>query len=411
MFISNLEHTHPGAVEQIKFGVMSVARSKIPGNRCAVDKTMEETFMKSTKSRGGSGGTGAGVCGIAQNYAAYQRWARTMHERCKYLDATNALVNLHDTPSEAVHHRDLRNSEVIKSEQVIQRTVDAVTSFVNPFRIDDKEHLYNVSSGVKIPLEIEKDVLNAEALGKKEKEIFIKDRLNANENFFNPVKKLKLKTMADANKKTKLKTKDNKIIELKQHGNIAFQLLVKSQNMNVNLDLQSVMKYQLTPVPSSLGSPDGFLAKTNKAKGFQFLIQATDDAAMPRPATTLQIIDGNAVYHALTDIPETFKGVCEKIFSVLPKSGDVVFSTDSYLKSSIKAQERKRRGEGEKLLIKGYSMKRPADWKCFLSNDENKEALTDMLLKVWSEDSFADKLTDRKVSELTSRILSFKYMY
>ena len=42
-------------------------------------------------------------------------------------------------------------------------------------------------------------------------------------------------------------------------------------------------------------------------------------------------------------------------------------------------------------------MKRPADWKGFLSNDDNKEVLAEVILDVWSEDSFAEKLKDRKV--------------
>ena len=68
----------------MRAGTISVARSMIPGNRCAVDKTMEEMFMKHAKSKGGAGGAGAGLCGIVQNYNAYQRWTRTKHERYEY---------------------------------------------------------------------------------------------------------------------------------------------------------------------------------------------------------------------------------------------------------------------------------------------------------------------------------------
>ena len=72
---------------------------------------------------------------------------------------------------------------------------------------------------------------------------------------------------------------------------------------------------------------------------------------------------------------------------------------DSYDKCSIKSQERKRRGQVEKFLEKGPSMKGPPDWKSFLANDENEEMLAKMILQVWSEDSFATNLKDRKVSE------------
>ncbi|KAH3695902.1 hypothetical protein DPMN_083360 [Dreissena polymorpha] len=52
---------------------MSVSMSFIPGNRCAVDKTMEETFMKHAKSDSGAGGSAAGASGLTSNYNSYQR--------------------------------------------------------------------------------------------------------------------------------------------------------------------------------------------------------------------------------------------------------------------------------------------------------------------------------------------------
>ena len=82
MFITNIETSHPGATELLRRGAFSVARSFIPGNRCEVDKTIEETFMK---SRGGSGSSGAGLTGLQTNYGAYQRWTRSASERAKYL--------------------------------------------------------------------------------------------------------------------------------------------------------------------------------------------------------------------------------------------------------------------------------------------------------------------------------------
>ena len=50
LFLQNIEKTHKGATELLKRGAISVARSFIPGNRCQVDETMEETFMKNAKS-------------------------------------------------------------------------------------------------------------------------------------------------------------------------------------------------------------------------------------------------------------------------------------------------------------------------------------------------------------------------
>uniref|UniRef100_UPI00358FA880 E3 ubiquitin-protein ligase Midline-1-like n=1 Tax=Myxine glutinosa TaxID=7769 RepID=UPI00358FA880 len=60
IFLANVDSSHLGALTLIRRGAISVARSFIPGNRCAVDKTMEETFMRHAKSHGGAG---AGISG------------------------------------------------------------------------------------------------------------------------------------------------------------------------------------------------------------------------------------------------------------------------------------------------------------------------------------------------------------
>ena len=41
-------------------------------------------------------------------------------------------------------------------------------------------------------------------------------------------------------------------------------LFVKSQSAEKPLDLNEVMQYALTPVPLSLGTPDGFFKKPTK---------------------------------------------------------------------------------------------------------------------------------------------------
>ena len=168
---------------------------------------------------------------------------------------------------------------------------------------------------MRISSEIEEDVLSAEILGEREKEKFIDERLMNNSLFFDPIKRMRLKTMGDMDKKIQVSGSQKKIVELKQHSNIAFQLLVKSQALGQNLDLQEVMKYQLTPVPYCLGSSDGFLSKTNKAKGWQYLMKDVINSVPPAKGDTLLVVDGNAVFHSLTEIPDTFGDIAEKIHS------------------------------------------------------------------------------------------------
>ena len=74
------------------------------------------------------------------------------------------------------------------------------------------------------------------------------------------------------------------------------------------------------------------------------------------------------------------------------KRSDVVFSTDSYLPNFIKSMERARTGSSPKLIIKGGNTRRPADWKKFLKNDENKQQFMEIILKVWNSDLVAANL-------------------
>ena len=70
MSITNIEMSHSGATELLRRGAFSVARSFIPENRYEVDKTIEETFMKQSKSLCGSGSSGARLTGLQTNYGA-----------------------------------------------------------------------------------------------------------------------------------------------------------------------------------------------------------------------------------------------------------------------------------------------------------------------------------------------------
>ena len=100
------------------------------------------------------------------------------------------------------------------------------------------------------------------------KDKFIRERLATRINFFDPIKRSKLKTFESVNKKVMVKTSDTRLIEYKQQGNLAFQL---SLDEKVNMKL--LMSFPLTPVPLSIGTRDGMLLKRGKAKGMLYLLK------------------------------------------------------------------------------------------------------------------------------------------
>ena len=380
VFIANIDQTHPGALELLKLGAFSVARSMVPGCRTDVDKTMEETFMKHSKSHGGA--SGAGISGITRNNAAYQRWVLTTHERSQYLAATFAMADMHTYSSDV--HRDVSKAQIKRSQHYINITMEAFSNFLDPFDSSiDRSRLYNISSGAAVSADIETDLLTAEKQGARARSNFVELRLKKNEvDFFEPIKRINLKTMASAKKKVKLTSSQSKVVEYKHMGNIVTKLLVKSQHGTVNI--AELMKFCLTPVPYCIGTADGYLAKTNKAVGFSFITKGVMDEKLPNVGV-LTIEDGNALFYYLKEIPDTFKQICEKLYNQTKKYDDVIVSTDMYSTNSVKALERKRRGITEKLLVKGANTKKPCDWKVFLCNEENKEQLIGLMYTCWSD--------------------------
>ena len=99
---------------------------------------------------------------------------------------------LSGTATETKHH-ELRPAEILKSEKLVTRTMEAVESFLNPFEVESKDHLLIVSSGAAASDEVQKDVLRAEQAGKDAKDTFIATRLETGRDFFEPVKCLNLK--------------------------------------------------------------------------------------------------------------------------------------------------------------------------------------------------------------------------
>ena len=92
-------------------------------------------------------------------------------------------------------HKDLWSAEVKKGEKLDNQTVDTVKRFLNPFDVPGETKLYCLSSCAATSSDIEIDALRAEKAGEEAKKQFIRERLEMKDHFFDPVKKMRLKTM------------------------------------------------------------------------------------------------------------------------------------------------------------------------------------------------------------------------
>ena len=129
----NLDKTHPGAKKLLKSNSISVNRSSIPSSRNAVDITVEKSINKHAKSQGGN-------IGFSRNHSAYYRWCTARHSRASSLQATLELAEMNTT--ESCSHKDVRHCKILRSVEATGKDVKAITNFINPLDVYDKDNLY-----------------------------------------------------------------------------------------------------------------------------------------------------------------------------------------------------------------------------------------------------------------------------
>lgn len=97
-----------------------------------------------------------------------------------------------------------------------------------------------------------------------------------------------------------------------------------------------------------------------------------EDAPEEMPLTkSLYIQDGNALSHALKNLPPTFSAICFQVLDQMVAKKNFVFSTGSYHADSIKALERLCRGFSQQYIIEGEGARKTVDFRLFLANEEN----------------------------------------
>ena len=383
----NLPSSHPGGQELLRLNGFSVNRSEVQSSRNAVDLTIEQTINRHAKSHGG-------IIGFSRNYSAYYRWCMTRHSRAGYVQATMELTGMESQGCST--HKDIRTSEILRSETDVRKVVDAITSFINPFDVEDKDVLYCLSSRVPAPPEVEQDLLSADNRGKILHEAFVKERLIKKEkSFHEPIKKQKLKTFASLAKSVKVTGTDKKTKNVVAQRNVFGQLILLA--LKYNISMEKVLSYPLGPIPWALATATGSPTKTDKAKLMHTLEGHANLSQRPTNESMSYIIDGNALLQTQVSIPETFGELAESLFAQLPKVRRIDFVTDTYRDMSIKEAEREHRGASSTHLIKSPLTKIPRDWKKFLRNSKNKTQLTKLLLLEWKTPKYSAKLVERRI--------------
>ena len=101
---------------------------------------------------------------------------------------------------------------------------------------------------------------------------------------------------------------------LKAHQNLFVRLAVIGQTRS--MVMLEVLSHSLGPIPWSLATTDGNLAKTQKLK----LAEALEKKVRPLdkdPDSVVWVFDAMTVVRALVQIPDTFSELVEHLFSTI----------------------------------------------------------------------------------------------
>ena len=273
--------------------------------------------------------------------------------------------------------------EIEKSEQNITNVMKVLEEeYLNPFGVQiDMENLYNLSSGTGKEDGVE-ELLCIWQNGKTIADEFMAERIHSNvKSFYDPISRSKIPAFHSPKVKLTTPRGTNVIDANRKIIDRLLSLTVKTQRP---IDFEKALTCPLYGVPLSLAYPDGSRRETQKSKLLNII------APTIQPHVNIEIDCDEFVYVVdmmaqirvcSTNVPETFKDFILKFLQSIPRGYqrvDVV--ADTYRDTSIKNQERAKRGSSSKILIGSVSSKMPRDLNKFLVYNENKTELISLIL-------------------------------
>ncbi|EDO31927.1 predicted protein [Nematostella vectensis] len=182
------------------------SRSGQPFSQVWTDMALEQSVNADSKSKGG-------IVGISQNPAALQRWFLTSHERAS---VTTALKDAYSAQSDHTHsHKELSSKRIARDEADVNKLVNCFASGLmnNPFELES-DALVNFATGVVLPTEVAKYLMESERNGQEQMAVFVKERINSSEvRFWDPIPKLKVKTFDTVTKRVQVKATNEKLVD------------------------------------------------------------------------------------------------------------------------------------------------------------------------------------------------------
>ena len=166
-----------------------------------------------------------------------QRWILSSHDTETLMAVFKRGIGLDSRKGS----KDLSPKRTLDDESAVIKCCDCLNNWKNPF--EDSDSLFCLSSGIAGCHEVEKDMFNAENIGRRRLESFIAERIETNHtDFYATIKKNNLKTFEEQKKIATLKILNNKILIRADREIFARLILIQQQR---SVSLQDVLQYEL----------------------------------------------------------------------------------------------------------------------------------------------------------------------
>jgi hypothetical protein len=329
--LAKVDTTHPDLHSIFQSGCFGVRRSNNNFSRLPVDLTLEQTVNADAAKKL------TGISHFTNSISARQRWARNQSTRAEIVSFMYQHLGMRkseDVSNETRPHRIAKDKEALTSlDTTIKR-------HINPFDMTlNKDFLYNIASGREAENCISNFLLNIESIGQSAREEFIERCSKDPMQFESPIKRIKLFTFVNQQKKTIPKKNEN-LSEALMCRDLFGRMLAVS--LECKIDIAEVLSYPLTPTPGAFCHIDGTPHKTDKSTLLKNLEgRITHDTP---PSIDVIIVNGFFLIHTMGEFPRTYSLISRKLLTILThyKATNIHIVFDQYFKPSLKDCERQR---------------------------------------------------------------------
>lgn len=215
-----------------------------------------------------------GLVGITLNPTARTKYFLIAPELARL--AEQARQTAGTSSKTQTHHHNLAIAVRLRQEKNINRLVNSILGFTNPFT-EESADLYNLVTKVVTPENVKKDLSEQSTVGKKHFNTFVKERIqSAKHSIWSPMKKRKLLTWKPTGKTLRVATQD-KVIELKEDCSLfACMMVVCKSRPEIDIK-EAVGLYEFSVVSRLMFAADGTMFHCSTKSALMDILEKLPD--------------------------------------------------------------------------------------------------------------------------------------